>query len=131
MLESAHLPSPDRVLRAAALAVLAAVAASGMLLALAGIDLLDHLDWAPSCVIRGWTGFDCPGCGMTRALVLLGQFQFAASCSAHPAAPALVIALGVGVVRPGLLKGTHRDALAGVALVFVGLTWFGRWVPPC
>ena len=131
MLEGARLPSPDRMSRAAAFAVLAAVAASGMLSVLAGIDLLDHLDWAPSCVIRAWTGFDCPGCGMTRALVLLGQFQFAASCSAHPAAPALVIALGVGALRPGLLKGTHHDALAGIGLVFVGVAWLVRWVPPC
>jgi hypothetical protein len=123
MLERVRFPNPERVLRVASLAVLAAVAASGLLANLGGIDLIDHLDWAPPCAIRAWIGFSCPGCGMTRALVLLGQFQFAASCSAHPAAPGFAIALAVGVVRPGLLTGRCRDVVASAALVFVGIAW--------
>jgi hypothetical protein len=123
-----RLPNPDRVLRVASLAVLAAVAASGLLASFGGIDLIDHLDWAPPCAIHAWTGFACPGCGMTRALVLLGQFQFAASCSAHPAAPGVAIALGVGVVRPGLLMHGRRNVVASVALVLVGIAWLVRSV---
>ena len=23
--------------------------------------------WTPGCLFRKWTGFECPGCGMTRA----------------------------------------------------------------
>lgn len=120
---------PDRVLRVSSFVVLVAIAASGWLAAIAGIDLLNHLDWAPRCAIRTWTGFDCPGCGMTRALVLLGQFQFAACCSANPAAPGLVIVLGVGVVRPGLLMGRYRDVVAWAALVLVVIAWLMRNVP--
>ena len=73
--------------------------------------------------MRSWTGWDCPGCGMTRALVLLGQLQFAAAWSAHPAAAALVVALGVGAVRPGLVSGRSRDAIAGLGLVLLAMTW--------
>jgi len=126
MLEQARLPRPDRVLQVSSLAVLTAVAASGLLAAFAGIDLIDQLEWAPACAFRSWTGFECPGCGMTRALVLLGQFQFAASCSAHPAAPGLAIALGIGAARPSLLAGRGRDAVARFALVGVGAAWLVR-----
>jgi hypothetical protein len=126
-IDRVRLSSPNLVLQAASLAVLAAVAASGLMTVL-GIDPLDHLDWVPACAIRTWTGIACPGCGMTRALVLLGQLQFAASCSSHPAAPGLVIALGVGAVRPGLLSARWRDAVVGVALAFVVGVWLVRSV---
>ncbi len=126
MLEPVRLPRPDRVLQVSSLAVLTAVAASGLLATFAGIDLIDQLEWAPACAFRSWTGFECPGCGMTRALVLLGQFQFAASCSAHPAAPGVAIALGIGAARPRLLVGSCRDAVARVALLGVGTAWLVR-----
>ena len=129
MTERMRLPNPDRVLQASSLVVLAAIVASGLLATLGGIDLIDHLDWVPACAIRAWTGIACPGCGMTRALVLLGQFQFAASCSSNPAAPGIVIALGLGIVRPGLVMGRWRDAVASVALVLVAVDWLLRALP--
>jgi hypothetical protein len=125
MSERPLLPSPDRVLRVAAFAVLGAVAGSGMLAAFGSVDLLDHLDWAPSCAIRTFIGFDCPGCGMTRALVLLGQMEFAAACNAHPAAPGFVLALGAGIVCPDLVSA-HRNALVRAALLFVLVAWWFR-----
>lgn len=40
-----------------------------MLLAFAAIMLRETggAGWMPGCVFRDTTGFDCPGCGMTRA----------------------------------------------------------------
>jgi len=120
-------PTPDRLLRASSLAVLAGGAMSGVLSASVGIDLIEHLDWAPGCAIRAWTGIECPGCGMTRALVLLGQFQFAACCRANPAAPLLALAMGLTAWRPGWL-GNRQDAVAWVASLLLVVVWLSRVV---
>ena len=52
----------------------------------------------PLCLVKGLTGLDCPGCGMTRAFLLLGHGRFADALAAHPASvPAYVIVAGFAV----------------------------------
>ena len=57
----------------------------------------------PLCLVKGLTGLDCPGCGMTRAFLLLGHGRFADALAAHPASvPAYVTLAGLavtGIVR--------------------------------
>lgn len=38
----------------------------------------------PTCLVRLLTGFDCPGCGMTRALVHLSHGRWSEALSFHP-----------------------------------------------
>jgi len=40
-----------------------------------------------SCVVRRMTGKPCPGCGTTRAMVLLFDGQVRAAAAVHPSAP--------------------------------------------
>lgn len=52
----------------------------------------------PLCLVRGLTGRDCPGCGMTRAFISIGHGRFAAAAAMHPASiPAYVIVAGMAV----------------------------------
>ena len=72
---------------------------------LAGATLLPT-GWespVPLCLVKGLTGLDCPGCGMTRAFLLIGHGRFADAVGMHPASiPAYLIMAGLaltGLVR--------------------------------
>ena len=56
-----------------------AVFASSALFFGLGIDLLRHAEHGIPCVIHLITGLECPGCGMTRALVLVSQLDWSAA----------------------------------------------------
>ena len=52
----------------------------------------------PLCVFNGITGLDCPGCGMTRAFLLIGHGRFADAAAMHPASiPAFLIVAGLAL----------------------------------
>ncbi len=52
----------------------------------------------PLCLIAGLTGHNCPGCGMTRAFLLIGHGRFADAVAIHPAGiPAYLIVAGMTV----------------------------------
>lgn len=52
----------------------------------------------PLCLVKGLTGRDCPGCGMTRAFLCIGHGRFADAVAMHPGSiPAYVIVAGMAV----------------------------------
>lgn len=57
----------------------------------------------PLCVVKGLTGLDCPGCGMTRAFLFIGHGRIADAAAMHPLSiPAALIVAGMavtGIVR--------------------------------
>ena len=57
----------------------------------------------PLCLVKGLTGLDCPGCGMTRAFLFIGHGRFADAAAMHPfGIPAFLIVAGMaatGIVR--------------------------------
>ena len=57
----------------------------------------------PLCIVKGLTGLDCPGCGMTRAFLFIGHGRFADAAALHPLSiPAFLIVAGMaaaGIVR--------------------------------
>jgi hypothetical protein len=80
-------------------ALLLAVAAGGVLFHGFGIDLLAHSEYGIPCVMHWLSGIECPGCGMTRALVLTSQFEWRAALEMN----ALVfLLLGFAVLRVGI-----------------------------
>jgi hypothetical protein len=119
-------PDPRSVARLAVAAVLAAVVASGALRALAGLDLLEWLPAFPLCPFRAATGLPCPGCGMTRAFLLLGQLRLGEAWALQPAAPFLLCGMLVFLARPVVLPRRARTALAGGALACVLAAWAVR-----
>ena len=119
------IASPQRLLRGAVAGVLVVVALSGVLRAAWGVDLVAHVHWLPDCAFRALTGWGCPGCGMTRAFLLLGQLRLVESLAAHPLAPGLVAWMVVWWARPGLRVG---DRAAAVALCAVMGVWLARAV---
>jgi hypothetical protein len=57
----------------------------------------------PLCALNALTGLECPGCGMTRAFLLVGHGRFREASATHPAAlPAFLIMAGLaaaGIMR--------------------------------
>lgn len=96
-----RLPHPDVVLRASAWVLLVAVAASGFALTLWNVDAAAWLHWGPACTFRTWTGWTCPGCGMGRALVRIGQGAFGEALASNSASPLLLGAIVWSALRPG------------------------------
>ena len=100
--------------------------ASGLLLALCDVDLLRHLSFFPACPFHTASGLPCPGCGMTRALLLLGQLRIGAALAAHPLAPGLLLAmLWTLLGAPGQAR-IPRDAVAAALLTLVVGVWLTR-----
>ena len=53
----------------------------------------------PLCLVKGITGLDCPGCGMTRAFLLIGHGRIGDAFAMHPAGvAAFAIVAGMAVV---------------------------------
>jgi len=76
------------------------------------------------------TGVDCPSCGLTRALVFAGRFDFESARASHSSAPALALLLLLQLlVRPFLarLRWHGRRAwclsAADFAVNFVAVLW--------
>ena len=61
----------------------------------------------PLCAVKALTGLDCPGCGMTRAFLLIGHGRIADATAMHP------VSIAAYLIVAGM-------ALAGIARVFRG-----------
>jgi hypothetical protein len=60
---------------------------------------VDFRSPVPLCAVKALTGLDCPGCGMTRAFILIGHGRLADGFRMHPLAPlAFLIVAAYAVV---------------------------------
>jgi hypothetical protein len=117
---------PASVLRGGIVLALGVTLASGLALAICGVDLLRHLSLFPACPFHTVTGLPCPGCGMTRAFLLLGQLRIGDALAAHPLAPGLLLAmLWMLAGAPGRAR-VPRDAVATALLALVVGVWLAR-----
>lgn len=80
--------------------LLLAIATSGLLYFGLGIDLLSYEGFGIPCIFHAATGFACPGCGMTRALVLASQLHGAEALRMNPLIFPLVAFAAYAAMRP-------------------------------
>lgn len=109
------------VAAAAAFVLLArAAAVDAERLRIAGLTLPDL------CPARGW-GWQCPGCGLTRASVLLARGEWRAAWSAHPGAYVL---LGLLLLEASAMLWTPRarQAARWTLVVALVLLSFAHWI---
>lgn len=71
---------PKKRLAAAVIAVIAVIAA---VVFYATVDP-SSTRWAPRCMLRSLTGYDCPGCGLQRAIHALLHGDIAAAWHYNP-----------------------------------------------
>jgi hypothetical protein len=118
-------PSSTRDVARVGLAIFAAAAAGH---ALGLWDLAGMAPRLPSlCPVHLLTGWDCPGCGMTRAVLLLARGDVAASLHQHPfGAPLVAWAAAVALLPP--LRPFRGDGVRIAAVVALLGWWIVRAV---
>jgi hypothetical protein len=116
--------SPQRLLRAVLIAGLAVFAIALLAHGVCGVDLAGLLHWLPACAFRSVTGLPCPGCGMTRALLLMAQLRLPEAIAMHPAAPFAVAGAAWFALGGPAPTGRWRAATSGLALCAL----LGLWV---
>ena len=79
------------------------------------------------CPIKASLGVTCPGCGLTRAIVLLGQGQWLAAVKLHAFAPIGVL-MGVLLVTGTLLPVKWRAKAAERLAIFEKRSGIGFWL---
>jgi len=67
--------TPEKALRFSIGIILILVAISGILLYFWEVNLISYFPKVSLCPFHALTGKPCPGCGMSRAFLLLGQFK--------------------------------------------------------
>jgi len=76
--------TPDRVMRMATGVIVCLTLLSGLLLHCWEIDALNYLPAVSLCPFHVITGMACPGCGMTRAFLTLGQLKLRQAIAFNP-----------------------------------------------
>lgn len=103
--------------------------ALGALLGLVGLRLAGllapWLGWVPGCVFKHLTGLACPTCGLTRAVLALGQGDWLDALRWYPALG--LLALGApGLVLWDLRRAWRAEAYP--ALPSSDLARLGVWL---
>ena len=123
-----HTTSPGRLLRIAVVGVIAAVAVSGVCYHFLGIDLLDHKAPFSFCPFRAATGLPCPGCGMTRAMLSLGQLKVLDAVGFNPFSVPLLAGMLIFALTGAIPLRRHHASAARGALVAVLAVWLVRQI---
>jgi hypothetical protein len=76
--------TPDRVMRMGTGIIVCLTLLSGLLLHCWEIDALNYLPDVSLCPFHVITGMACPGCGMTRAFLTLGQLKLQEAIALNP-----------------------------------------------
>jgi hypothetical protein len=72
------------ILKGAVGVILLAMVLSGALYFAAGIGVHQFLPTHPLCLFRNLFSLPCPGCGMTRAVLAVGQLRWGAAWEFNP-----------------------------------------------
>lgn len=119
-------PAPRLVLQILVLGVLAVIASSGILYHCFDIDIMACFPGVPICPFRAATRIPCPGCGMTRALLSLGQLKIAEAMHHNPFSVPLFLGM-ILCLYPGKAPSWLDHRWTGISMVILVLgVWFWR-----
>ena len=116
--------APNPFLSILVIIVLAVVSFSGVFLYLYEIDFLDYLPTVSLCPFHAITGLPCPGCGMTRAMISLGQLNLGEAIGYNLFSIPLLILMTLYVWPgkfPSILQNQSFSIIIFCAVIFVWL----------
>lgn len=114
---------PDRVLRTAAAVIFLLVIASGGLFYGLGLDCIDYLPGFACCPFHRITGIPCPGCGMTRAFLTLGQGKITEALALNPFSLPLFSLMTAYLLLGHIPRWLRNKTLLQVATSLVVTLW--------
>ena len=117
---------PDNILKILVIAVLTAVSFSGLFLYLLGIDLMDYLPTVSVCPFHAITGIPCPGCGMTRAMLSLGQLKLKAAIEFNLFSVPLLISMIIWLWLGKFPSFIQHRAFGIVGFAVIIIVWLMR-----
>ena len=116
----------DQILRISAILVLAVISSAGVFLHLFEIDFINHLPTRSLCPFHAITGLACPGCGMTRAIISIGQLKFSAAVGYNLFSMPLLI-LMIVYVWPGKFPSFLQHQVFSIFIfILVIIIWLMR-----
>jgi len=121
-----HSITPNHFLRILVIIVLAVSSSSGVLLYLFEIDFINYLPTRLLCPFHAITGLACPGCGMTRAMISLGQLKPGAAIGYNLFSIPLLV-LMILYVWPGKFPSFLQHQVFSVFMfILVIIVWLMR-----
>jgi len=118
--------TPNHLLRILVIFVLAVSSSAGVFFYLFEIDFLNYLPTRSLCPFHAITGLVCPGCGMTRAMICLGQLKPGAAIGYNLFSIPLLI-LMILHVCPGKFPSFLQHQVVGIFMVIlVIIVWLMR-----
>ncbi len=113
----------DQILRFSVVIVLAIITFAGVFFHLFEIDFITHLPTRSLCPFHAVTGLECPGCGMTRAMISLGQLKFGAAVGYNLFSMPLFILMMLYVWTGKLPSFLQHPTFSIFMLILVVLVW--------
>ena len=116
----------DQILRFSVVIVLAIITCAGVFFHLFEIDFITHLPTWSLCPFHALTGLECPGCGMTHAMISIGQLNFGAAVGYNLFSMPLFI-LMILYVWPGKFPSfLQHQKFSTFMFILVVLIWLMR-----
>ena len=117
---------PIDPLKTVIIIALAALPIFGIFLHLFEIDFMKYLPGFSFCPFHAVTGLECPGCGMTRAMISLGQLKLEEAVKYNIFSLPL-FTLMIVYVGPGKFPSFLQHKIFGtVMFIVVILVWLTR-----
>lgn len=120
------LMTPRRLLRISIGLILIIMAVSGLLYHVAGINMMSHLPSVALCPFHAVTGIPCPGCGMTRSFLSIGQLRLGEALHWNPLSILLMIVMGLCFCPDQALLWLRHKWITRAALIGVMTFWIIR-----
>ena len=118
--------TPNQVLRFFIGVILSIVIASGILFYFWGINLLNHLPRASLCPFYAIFTKPCPGCGVTRAFLYIGQLKIRDALQSNPFSIPLLLTMAVYLFLGYAPSWLQHRILVRSALCVILMTWLIR-----
>ena len=116
------------ILRVLILFIFGIIALSGICFHLLGIDFREYLSHFSLCAFRAVTGIQCPGCGMTRAFLSLGQLKFKEAIQFNPFSLFLLITMILSICIGQSPSWLQNKVLIRITLIVVITVWLLRLI---
>ena len=117
----------DNCLRILVIIVLAVVSSCGVFLYLLEIDFKNYLPTVSLCPFQAVTGIPCPGCGMTRAMISLGQLKLEEAIEYNLFSTPLFILMVLYVWPRKFPRFLQHKIFSIIMLVVIIFIWLMRY----